>query len=37
MLKKVLIIEDNVDLLEIYKINFEAEDFSVETAEDGMK
>jgi DNA-binding response OmpR family regulator len=34
MKKKVLIIEDNVDLLEIYKINFEMEGFTVETAKD---
>jgi two-component system, OmpR family, alkaline phosphatase synthesis response regulator PhoP len=37
MKKKVLIIEDNVDLLEIYKINFEMEGFTVETAKDWMK
>lgn len=37
MKKKVLIIEDNIDLLEIYKINFEMEGFVVDTAKNGME
>ena len=37
MEKKVLIIEDNIDLLEIYKINFEIAGFTVMTAQDWMK
>jgi DNA-binding response OmpR family regulator len=36
MSKKVLIIEDNVDLQEIYRINFESEDFLVEVSDNGM-
>jgi DNA-binding response OmpR family regulator len=36
MKKKVLIIEDNLDLQDIYRINFEAEDFLVEVSDDGM-
>lgn len=35
-MKKVLIIEDNTDLLEIYKIHFEAENFIVKSSKDGM-
>ena len=37
MVKKVLIIEDNTDLQEIYTLNFEAENFLVEVASDWMK
>ena len=37
MQNKVLIIEDNLDLQEIYKLEFEAEDFSVKTSDDGLK
>ncbi len=37
MRKKVLIIEDNLDLVDIYTINFESEWFLVESATDGMK
>ncbi len=36
MFKKVLIIEDNLDLQEIYKINFEAENFIVKASHDWM-
>ena len=35
--RRVLIIEDNLDLQEIYKINFEAEWFVVELAEEWLK
>ncbi len=37
MKKKVLIIEDNLDLQEIYKINFELEWFTVDLAEEWLK
>jgi len=37
MLKKVLIIEDNLEIQEIYELNFEAENFIVKLASDWMK
>ena len=37
MKKKILIIEDNLDLQEIYKINFEAAGFLTYVCTDGMK
>lgn len=37
MIKKVLIIEDNLEIQEIYELNFEAENFLVKLASDGMK
>lgn len=36
MSKKVLIIEDNVELQEIYRINFEADGYLVEVSDNGM-
>ena len=35
--KKILIIEDNLEIQEIYKINFESENFIVNLASDWMK
>ncbi len=36
MRKRILIIEDNVDLQEIYKSHFEAHDFVVDLADNGV-
>jgi len=36
-MKKVLIVEDNKDLLDIYKMSFESENFIVQEAKDWME
>jgi len=36
-MKRVLIIEDNLEIQEIYKINFESEDFMVKTSPDWLE
>lgn len=35
-MRKILLVDDNQDILDIYQMTFEAEDFEVETAIDGF-